>query len=110
MSSKWCCLVAITDGKVIAWQWCDRGKTASWKDLLDQIPAPKVVVCDGGTGLAAALRESWPETNIQRCLVHVQRNIRTYLTRHPRSDAGKSLWARSRLEPSIMQFARDHLH
>ena len=38
LSSKWCCLVAITDGKVITWQWCDREKTAAWKALLEQIP------------------------------------------------------------------------
>lgn len=28
LSSRWCCLIAITGGKVIAWQWCDRKKTA----------------------------------------------------------------------------------
>ncbi len=28
--------------------------------------------------LAAALSECWSETAVQRCLVHVQRNVRTY--------------------------------
>lgn len=88
LSSKWCCLIAITGGRVIAWQWCDREKAASWTALLEQIPPPRVVICDGGTGLAGALRQCWPDTKIQRCLVHVQRNIRTYLTTRPRSDAG----------------------
>jgi hypothetical protein len=39
----------------------------------------------------AALRTCWPETRIQRCLVHVQRNIRTHITANPRTDAGKAL-------------------
>ena len=96
LSSSWCCLVAITDGKVIAWQWCDREKTASWKALLDQIPPPTVVVCDGGSGLLSAVGQGWPDTKIQRCLVHVQRNARQHLTSNPRTDAGKSLWALAR--------------
>jgi hypothetical protein len=70
LSSKWCCLIAWAHGRVIAWQWCDREKTASWKALLD--------------------------TRVQRCLVHVQRNVRIYLTTKPRTDAGKALWALGR--------------
>jgi hypothetical protein len=49
LSSKWCCLIALARGKVIAWQWCDREKTAAWKALLEQVPPPTVVVCDGGS-------------------------------------------------------------
>ncbi len=93
----WCLLVAVNgrDGTVLAWQWCDTEKRVAWKALLDQVPAPRVVVTDGGSGLASALRECWPNTRVQRCLVHVQRNIRTYLTRTPRTDAGKALRALS---------------
>lgn len=93
LRSNWCCLVAIAEGKVIAWQWCDREKTVAWRALLDQVPPPRVVVCDGGTGLPAALEQAWPDTLIQHCLVHVVRNVRTQLTRNPRTDAGKSLWS-----------------
>lgn len=96
LSSKWCCLIASAGGKVIAWQWCDREKTAAWKALLEQVPPPTVVVCDGGSGLLPAVAEAWPNTRIQRCLVHVQRNVRTYLTTKPRTDAGKALWALAR--------------
>lgn len=92
LESDWCCLIAITSGKVIDWQWCDREKTIAWKQLLNRIPAPTVVVCDGGGGLAVAIEESWPDTWVQRCLVHVQRNVRTYLTSNPRTEAGKALW------------------
>lgn len=96
LRSNWCCLVASAHGKVIAWQWCDREKTIAWKALLDQVPPPTVVVCDGGRGLLVAVAEAWPDTLVQRCLVHVQRNVRTYLTTKPRTDAGKALWALAR--------------
>lgn len=75
----------------LAWQWCARESTASWSALLTQIPAPLVVICDGGTGVAAALREHWPDTLIQRCLFHVWMNLSTHLTLRPRTPAGQSL-------------------
>ena len=93
LSDGWCLLVAIdgATGQVIAWQWCDTEKTAAWTALLERIPPPRVVVVDGGSGLASALKACWPNTRIQRCLVHVQRGVRTYLTTRPRTDAGRSL-------------------
>lgn len=95
LSGGWCLLLAIdgATGTVIAWQWCDTEKTAAWVALLERIPAPRVVVTDGGSGLASALKQIWPHTLVQRCLVHVQRNVRTYLTTRPRTDAGKALRA-----------------
>lgn len=92
LSSNWCCLIALHRGKVIAWQWCDREKTVAWKVLLEQVPPPRVVVCDGGSGLLPAVAEAWPDTQVQRCLVHVQRNVRSYLTTRPRTEAGQALW------------------
>jgi hypothetical protein len=89
----WCVLVASMRGKVIGWQWCDREKTVAWSALLKRVPAPRVVVCDGNGGLVGAIAACWPASKVQRCLVHVQRNLRTYLTSKPRTDAGKALWA-----------------
>lgn len=76
---------------MVGWQWCDTEKTAAWVALLERFPAPRVVVTDGGSGLASALKRIWPETRVQRCLVHVQRNVRTYITRKPRTKAGRRL-------------------
>lgn len=97
LAHGWCLLLAINGatGQVIAWQWCDSEKTAAWTALLTRIPPPRVVVADGGAGLASALKACWPHTQVQRCLVHVQRNVRTYLTMSPRTAAGKSLRALS---------------
>jgi len=46
---------------------------------------------NGGAGLAKALKTVWPETSVQRCLVHIQRNLRRHLTRRPRTTPGKHL-------------------
>ncbi|MBT2551889.1 transposase [Arthrobacter sp. ISL-5] len=88
---SWCCLIAVAGDYVLGWQWCDTEKKAAWAALLERFPAPRVVITDGGSGIAAALSECWSETAVQRCLVHVQRNVRTYLTSRPRTDAGKAL-------------------
>jgi hypothetical protein len=95
LRSGWCALIAIAGGRVIGWQWCDREKRAAWAALLARFPAPRVVVTDGQAGILAAVAECWPTTRVQRCLVHVQRNVRTYLTLAPRSDAGRTLRALS---------------
>lgn len=88
----WCLLIALSDtGRVLAWQWCARESTAAWTALLTQIPAPGILVSDGGSGLPSALRQAWPETKHQRCLFHLQMNITRHLTRNPRTDAGKAL-------------------
>lgn len=76
---------------MLGWQWCDQEKTAAWSALLERFPAPTVVITDGGSGLASAVRRCWTETKVQRCLVHVQRNVRTYLTNRPRTEAGRAL-------------------
>ena len=48
---------------------------------------PTGSICDGGSGVLAAVAASWPDTRIWRCLVHVQRNVRTYRTTRPRTEA-----------------------
>ncbi|UTM48361.1 IS1249 family transposase [Glutamicibacter mysorens] len=87
----WCLLIAIANGKVIFWQWCDNEKATAWTALLQHLPEPKVIVTDGGSGLMKALKNLWSEVKIQRCLVHIQRNVRTHLTLNPRLAAGKTL-------------------
>lgn len=89
---SWCLLIAVTESlQVLAWQWCARESTAAWQALLSRIPAPTVVVCDGGAGIASALREAWPITRTQRCLFHVRMNLRRHLTLNPRTPAGQHL-------------------
>ncbi|WP_258070751.1 IS1249 family transposase [Pseudoclavibacter sp. AY1F1] len=94
---SWCLLIAVTEElQVLAWQWCSKESAAAWTALLTRIPAPLVVVCDGGSEFASAARSCWPDTKIQRCVFHVQMNIRRHLTLRPRSQAGKDLLKLSR--------------
>lgn len=88
---SWCALIAIGPTGVIGHQWCDTEKRTAWEGLLQRFPAPAVVITDGATGLLAAQKHTWPQTRVQRCLVHLQRNVRTHLTTKPRTIPGKEL-------------------
>lgn len=99
---SWCLLIATTKNlDVLAWQWCARESAPAWAALLQRIPAPGIIVCDGGTGLASAVRAEWPETRIQRCVFHVQMNVRRHLTLKPKTTAGKRLLALSRMLSAV---------
>ncbi len=49
------------------------------------------VTCDGSRNIIKAVKSTDEKIVIQRCLIHVQRKCKTWLTKHPRSDAGKTL-------------------
>jgi mutator family transposase len=83
---SWRCLITVAWDHVLGWQWCDTEKKAAWAALLARFPGPTVVVTDGGSGIAAALSERWGETAVQRCRVHVQRNVRTHPPDGPAQD------------------------
>lgn len=86
------CLITATNGKqVIDWQWCQRENAPAYQALMNRLPAPMVVVTDGGAGIAKALKICWPQSRIQRCLFHIRANTITDLTRTPQSPAGKAL-------------------
>lgn len=80
--------------KPIAWYPAIMESCAAWKGLLIAMPQePAYVVCDGHLGLIKAVRERWPDALIQRCMAHVLREMRSFLTRNPKSDAGIALRA-----------------
>ncbi|MGO1539781.1 MAG: IS1249 family transposase [Leucobacter sp.] len=90
----WCLLIATDERNTpLAWQWCSTESQAAWEALLRKVPAPLVVICDGGSGVHAALREQWPDTLTQRCIFHIWMNLRTHLTLRPRTPAGQALLA-----------------
>jgi hypothetical protein len=49
------------------------------------------VTCDGLRNILKAVRKTSPDTVIQRCLAHIQREALSWLTRHPQSQAGYEL-------------------
>lgn len=91
LNGGWVILIACTTTHVLNWQVCASESKAAYQGLLEPIAPPLVVVTDGAKGALGAIKESWPTTKIQRCLVHVHRNNTTDLTQHPRTDAGKAL-------------------
>lgn len=79
----------------VSWAFAERESYASWQALLmtlrQQGITPRFVVCDAHAGLLKALREVWPQTLVQRCLIHVMRQARLWLTQHPKTPAGRRL-------------------
>ena len=59
---------------------------------MSRIAEPKVVVSDGGTGFAKALRKTWPHARHQRCLFHVFSQVQRYTTSRPKTAAGVELY------------------
>lgn len=53
----------------------------------------EIIACisDGSVQIASALKEIYPEAIHQRCLVHIQRQVKNYISDNPRTEAGKKL-------------------
>jgi len=49
------------------------------------------ITCDGDKSLVKAIRKVCPKVPVQRCLVHIQRICKIWLSVYPKSDAGFEL-------------------
>ncbi|MCK5467189.1 MAG: transposase [Cyclobacteriaceae bacterium] len=49
------------------------------------------ITCDGHKALLKAIRHTCPQVAVQRCLIHIQRMCRIWLSNRPKSDAGRDL-------------------
>lgn len=85
-----CCIIR-DEYYVRTWSYGIRENSDLWISALMLIPRPDAVVTDGQKGILKALNTLWPTVVIQRCLVHVERNMREKLTMHPQSEAGLDL-------------------
>jgi hypothetical protein len=47
----------------------------------------RACVSDGSSQIASALKEVYPETIHQRCLVHIQRQVKNYISNNPRTES-----------------------
>ena len=54
------------------------------------------VTCDGNKAILKAIRKVFPQAIIQRCLVHVKRQMRNYLSSRPKLVQAKELLYLSR--------------
>lgn len=85
-------LICRSDEHVVSWYMARSETSRAWSALMDPIPAPDVVVSDGGSGFASAVRRSWPGTRVQRCVFHAFCQVRRYTTSRPRLQAGVELY------------------
>lgn len=89
----------------ISWSFAVRESYTSWKLLFVQLTEhginPRFVVCDGQRGLLKAIGEVWPEAKIQRCLIHIVRQAKAWLTQNPKTVAGQELLALVKLLTNI---------
>jgi transposase-like protein len=51
------------------------------------------VTCDGHKAILKAIKKVFPSAIIQRCLVHVKRQVRNYLSQKPKLECAKQLWS-----------------
>ena len=83
------------DSKIIAHRYYIRENYAIasniFKELLSKQINPKAITIDGNTSVIRAIKKVWPNTIIQRCLVHIQRQGLSWLRRYPKSHAAKDL-------------------
>ena len=92
MGRKACVLICCDDENVLGWYLCRYEHAGAYKALLSRIAEPLVVVSDGGTGFAKALRKNWPGARHQRCVFHVFCQVRRYTTGSPKTPAGWELY------------------
>lgn len=92
MGRKACVLICCDDKNVLGWYLCRYEHSGAYKALISRIAEPMVVVSDGGTGFAKALRKVWPNTRHQRCIYHVFSQVKRYTTSRPKTPAGSELY------------------
>lgn len=86
-----CVLIGKTKTTIIQWLFVQRENYGSWRLFCESVRAPRVVVCDGQRGMRAALRDAWPHTLVQRCMVHIFQLATARLTQRPKTNAGQAL-------------------
>lgn len=73
----------------------DRERYKQIKEDLDNLKKLSVdvysVTCDGHKAILKAIKKAYPQAIIQRCLVHVKRQARNYLSAAPQLPAGQEL-------------------
>lgn len=65
---------------------------------------PLVITMDGEQSVIRAIREVWPQTKIQRCLYHLQRQGLMWIRTFPKTQAGAELRALLSMLSSIQSF------
>lgn len=86
-------LIARSDEYVLGWYLARSENSKAYASLLSRIAPPDMVVSDGGSGFAKAVRKVWPKTAVQRCTFHAFGQVKRYTTTRPKLEAGIELYA-----------------
>ena len=93
LGRKVCILICCDEDNVLGWYLCRYEHAKAWATLMSRIAEPTLVVSDGGTGFAKALKKTWPHAKHQRCVFHVFCQVKRYTTNRPQTPAGIELYA-----------------
>ena len=85
-------LICCSGERAVSWYMARSENSRAWSAPMAPIPAPEVVVTDGGSGFARAVRETWPRTRVQRCTFHAFSQVKRYTTTRPKLQAGRELY------------------
>lgn len=92
LGRKACILICCDRENVLGWYLCRYEHSSAWIALMSRIAEPDIVVSDGGTGFAKALKKTWPHAKHQRCVFHAFCQIKRYTTSQPKTPAGIELY------------------
>lgn len=85
----------VEHSKPVWWQFAPRETHKYWLSTFREMRIreiyPAYAVSDGQQGLINALVTIWPKIKHQRCLIHIDRQARAWLTRSPQTKAGQIL-------------------
>lgn len=85
-------LICCSRERVASWYMAESESARAWSALMAPVPAPDVVVADGGSGFASVVRKTWPRTRVQRCVFHAFCQVRRYTMNRPGLQAGRGLY------------------
>lgn len=87
-------LIASDTEHVVHWKFVATENLSTWYSFLCEIQGQPVgVVSDAQKGLLQAVALRFGDIPHQRCIAHIVRQARLWLTRHPKTDAGVELLA-----------------
>jgi hypothetical protein len=85
-------LIACSDTHVLSWYLARSENSRAWAALLSNVAPPDMVVTDGGSGFAKAVKSVWRSTAVQRCTFHAFCQVKRCTTSRPKLQAGKELY------------------
>lgn len=86
-------LIACSEEHVLSWYLARSENSNAWRALMSRVAPPELVVTDGGSGFAKAVKAEWPSTRVQRCTFHAFCQVKRYTTSLPKLLAGRELYS-----------------